>query len=328
MSKRTLTTTPQDWASRLAAQPISKHDLNSLVADYLFTEGYLDAAVHFAHEAGLDPSHPTQDFDSIRARRDIRAAVQRGEIERALDKVVELDPEILDHNPSLHFALLQQHLIELIRQDRLVDALEFAQAELAPRGQEHVEFLDELEKTMALLAFELPKFSTDVVRPSNPATTATSAAGTGPAPVPGKKARTKSTTTTAPPAGSDVATGPQPPLPPMPSSLCALLSPSHRLSTAVSLNSAILAAQGHSSSGGGGGEGGTGEPKLPRLFGVLNWGEGVLSERGVEWDKWDLKKELGNMGGGDARDGGGGGGAGPTRGGADDETSESVRMAL
>lgn len=35
-----------------------------------------------------------------------------------------------------------------------MEALEFAQEELAPRGEESPEFLAELEKTMALLAFE------------------------------------------------------------------------------------------------------------------------------------------------------------------------------
>lgn len=35
-----------------------------------------------------------------------------------------------------------------------MEALEFAQEELAPRGEENPEFLAELERTMALLAFD------------------------------------------------------------------------------------------------------------------------------------------------------------------------------
>ena len=62
--------------------------------------------------------------------------------------------QILDTNPSLFFRLQQQKLIELIRQGRIVEALQFAQEELAPRGEERPEFLAELERTMALLAFE------------------------------------------------------------------------------------------------------------------------------------------------------------------------------
>jgi len=57
-------------------------------------------------------------------------------------------------NPALYFRLQQQKLIEYIRQGRIPEALQFAQQELAPRGEESPEFLSELERTMALLAFE------------------------------------------------------------------------------------------------------------------------------------------------------------------------------
>jgi hypothetical protein len=46
--------------------------------------------------------------------------------------------EILDMNPQLFFNdLQQQRLIELIRNGKLEEALEFAQEELAPRGEEN-----------------------------------------------------------------------------------------------------------------------------------------------------------------------------------------------
>lgn len=62
--------------------------------------------------------------------------------------------QLLDTNPALYFRLQQQKLIEYIKQGRTVEALRFAQEELAPRGEESPEFLSELERTMALLAFE------------------------------------------------------------------------------------------------------------------------------------------------------------------------------
>ena len=46
--------------------------------------------------------------------------------------------QILDMNPQLFFHLQQQRLIELIRNRKLEEALEFAQEELAPRGEENV----------------------------------------------------------------------------------------------------------------------------------------------------------------------------------------------
>ncbi|KAL5217696.1 hypothetical protein ABZP36_018380 [Zizania latifolia] len=61
--------------------------------------------------------------------------------------------KILDTNPQLYFHLQQQKLIELIRARKIDEALEFAR-ELAPRGEENIAFLEEIEKTVALLVFE------------------------------------------------------------------------------------------------------------------------------------------------------------------------------
>jgi hypothetical protein len=44
----------------------------------------------------------------------------------------------LDTHPKLFFHLQQQKLIELIRNGKIEEAILFAQEELAPRGEEHV----------------------------------------------------------------------------------------------------------------------------------------------------------------------------------------------
>jgi len=126
-------------------------DLNRLIMDYLVIEGFKTAAEEFGREAGM--SSPV-DYESIESRMNIREALQRGDVGEAITRVNDLNPEILDTNPALYFKLQQQKLIEFIRQGRIAEALEFAQEELAPRGEENPEFLSELEKTMALLAFE------------------------------------------------------------------------------------------------------------------------------------------------------------------------------
>lgn len=64
-----------------------------------------------------------------------------------------LTAQILDTNPPLLFHLFLLRLIELIRADRVEEALQFATLELAPRGAQNPEFLADLERTMALLAF-------------------------------------------------------------------------------------------------------------------------------------------------------------------------------
>ncbi|KAJ3344812.1 hypothetical protein HDU91_000105 [Kappamyces sp. JEL0680] len=130
--------------------------------NYLVIEGFKDAAVQFSTETKMDPM---VNLDSIQDRMNIRNAVQAGNIESAIEQVNDLDPEvgvcvliqILDTHPKLFFHLQQQRLIELIRAGSIEEAIVFAQDELAPRGEEHPEFLEELERTMALLAFESRK---------------------------------------------------------------------------------------------------------------------------------------------------------------------------
>ncbi|KAJ3209488.1 Glucose-induced degradation complex subunit [Clydaea vesicula] len=119
--------------------------------NYFMIEGFKDAAEKFSKEANLVPSF---DLNSIKDRMIIRNAVQSGNIDEAIERVNDLDPEILDTNPRLYFHLQQQKLIEQIRQGKISEAIEFAQEELAPRGEENPEFLEELEKTMALLVFD------------------------------------------------------------------------------------------------------------------------------------------------------------------------------
>lgn len=130
---------------------------------------------------------------------------------------------------------------------------------------------------MALLAFELPKLSLD---PS--ASSSSSAADAVPPPSAPRaaddKKKKKSATSSSSRAKSTVE---EPSLPPMPSHISSLLDPSHRLATATELNAAILTAQGHPST-----------PKLPGLMGMMNWGEGLLNEKNVDWPKWDLREVL------------------------------------
>ncbi|KDR84894.1 hypothetical protein GALMADRAFT_83038 [Galerina marginata CBS 339.88] len=141
----------EEWEKRLHDVQVTKTDLNRLIMDYLVIEGYKSAAEEFSQEAHLTPP---VDFESIESRMDIREALQRGDVEDAITRVNDLNPEILDTNPALYFKLQQQKLIEFIRHGQISEALLFAQEELAPRGEESPEFLSELERTMALLAFD------------------------------------------------------------------------------------------------------------------------------------------------------------------------------
>jgi hypothetical protein len=134
----------------------SKTDINYLVMDYLITNGYPAAAKKFAIEANIQPK---ADVDSIQERVDIRTAIHSGDIQSAIEKINELNPQILDENPSLHFALLRLQLVELIRKcsstpdGDISPALEFATSQLAPRAPTDPQFLEDLERTLSLLIF-------------------------------------------------------------------------------------------------------------------------------------------------------------------------------
>ena len=135
---------------------------------------------------------------------------------------------------------------------------------------------------MALLAFELPTMG--VVPPPSAAAGAGSSSAAPPPPSADVSASGPATTIArsgskkgkksakgADPAGEATASSS---LPPMPAAISSLLDPSQRLRTAWELNAAILNAQGHAS-----------EPKLPGLMAIMNWGEGLLNEKGVDWPR-------------------------------------------
>ena len=69
-------------------------DLNSVIMDYLISEGYPIAAQKFALEANIQPK---VDFDSIRERVEIRNAIYGGDIQSAVEKINELNPQV-SHN--------------------------------------------------------------------------------------------------------------------------------------------------------------------------------------------------------------------------------------
>ena len=131
----------------------------------------MDAALAFQKEAGTDPG---VDLAAITDRMEIRRAVQSGNVEAAIEKVNDLDPEVLEEHAGLLFHLQQQRLIELIRKGAVDEALEFAQEQLAPQGEDNPTFLEELERTVALLVFQDPAASPmgDLLEPAQRARTA------------------------------------------------------------------------------------------------------------------------------------------------------------
>lgn len=133
-----------------AQPPEAQLNINQIVMNYLVLEGHKEAAEVFQRESGEEPKC---DLAQVETRMKIRGVVQSGDISTAIEMVNDLNPEILDNDTRLYFRLYRQRLIELISEGKIEDALNFAEAELAPLGEDSPECMEDLEEAMALFAF-------------------------------------------------------------------------------------------------------------------------------------------------------------------------------
>ncbi|KAJ8916227.1 hypothetical protein NQ315_016366 [Exocentrus adspersus] len=165
-SEKSETTTKDDWVKLLEENDLGRTNMNKLIMNYLVTEGFKEAAEKFQQESGVLPSVDLQTLDD---RIRIRDAIMTGRIQEATALINQLHPELLDNDRYLYFHLQQLHLIELIRNNRIEEALAFAQSHLSEAGEEDPSVLSELERTVALLAFEDPLNSPfgDLLAPSH-----------------------------------------------------------------------------------------------------------------------------------------------------------------
>jgi LisH len=84
-------------------------DINNLIMDYLITEGYPSAARKFAAEANIQPK---VDFESINERVEIRDSIHRGDLQTAIEKINELNPQVC--RASSHFLTFSVQLAMII----------------------------------------------------------------------------------------------------------------------------------------------------------------------------------------------------------------------
>lgn len=71
--------------------------------NYLVVEGYKDAAEQFSIESGLAPM---VDIASIQDRMDIRRAVQSGNVDAAIERVNDLNPDVSNKGEDTQHVLL------------------------------------------------------------------------------------------------------------------------------------------------------------------------------------------------------------------------------
>ena len=61
--------------------------------NYLVIQGYKDAAEKFSKEANVPPN---VDLNTIQDRMNVRTAIESGNIDDAIERVNDLDPEVSD----------------------------------------------------------------------------------------------------------------------------------------------------------------------------------------------------------------------------------------
>ena len=76
-------------------------ELNSLIMDYMISEGYPLAAQKFSLEANIQPR---VDIESIQERVEIRNAIYGGDIQTAIEKINELSPQVSSYI-AVHIAV-------------------------------------------------------------------------------------------------------------------------------------------------------------------------------------------------------------------------------
>ncbi|KAI6186868.1 LisH [Aphelenchoides besseyi] len=139
---------------------LSDEQIKTLLMDYFVSEGFEDAARSLADELGHEYK-PDEYRESchLTERNEIREAVQNGDLDKAIDLIKKICPNLLEENKTLNFDLLRQKLVELIRNEKVEEALEFSQKHLVDMSNHTSEQLQKLEQTYALLAFNKPDTS-------------------------------------------------------------------------------------------------------------------------------------------------------------------------
>ncbi|KAG6393952.1 hypothetical protein SASPL_144527 [Salvia splendens] len=141
MASPTKVITREEWEKRLSSLKPKKEDMNKLVMNFLVTEDFVEVAEGFQLETGTQ----------------LKKAVPSGNVEDAIEKVNDLNPEIYCHG-FLGFVSKPYNLIFLSFRCRYWTQTPYSFSSPTAKVDRtdplaHC-FLEELERTVALLAFE------------------------------------------------------------------------------------------------------------------------------------------------------------------------------
>ncbi|GMS78260.1 hypothetical protein PENTCL1PPCAC_435, partial [Pristionchus entomophagus] len=128
-------------------------EMTHLVIEYLVTEGYPDSAKALAAEANVQLDE--HDWAEIDKRVSIKKDISAGKVAEAIEKLNVLCPGMIDKDASVRFDLYLQRFLELIREDDIINALEWSGEKLSSEDLDD-EKMTRLEQACALAAFSDP----------------------------------------------------------------------------------------------------------------------------------------------------------------------------
>ncbi|KRX72945.1 Glucose-induced degradation protein 8 -like protein [Trichinella sp. T6] len=136
---------------------LSNTCLNVVVGEYLVKGGYLSAAGKLFEESPVVESQLGDLAKKIETLPKVENEILSGRIREATRILNDYDPELLDNDQYLHFYLLHQEFIEMLKEKRVAEALDFAQFNISPKIETNSEMLAQIERSCALLAYDDPE---------------------------------------------------------------------------------------------------------------------------------------------------------------------------
>ncbi|TBU16912.1 hypothetical protein CWI40_020980 [Ordospora colligata] len=125
--------------------PVCEHNLNELVLEYLDNEGMEDVAVEFANDLGISFTKSLY----LSQRTEIRNKIESGDIDAAISRINDINPEIIDRNTKMYYFLMEHKACELSMQIKS-KCLENGINDTAPLLEEVIEFIRSELYDMAL----------------------------------------------------------------------------------------------------------------------------------------------------------------------------------
>jgi len=142
---------PEDkWIEERNKIPISKRDINKMILNHFILEGNKDAVECFEKE--VNESIP-YDRELLSIRDSIRKSIILWDIDSAIDKINDLNNEILENNQNLLFQLKRQKFIKLLLDGKIEEAIVFSQEELFHIAMKDNTLYKEFEDLMVLFVY-------------------------------------------------------------------------------------------------------------------------------------------------------------------------------